>query len=185
MPAVLRARSRAPISPTSRHAPNATATCSSSTARRSGPRSRKSRKFGILIARTDPDTSKYTGISYFIIADGPPRHRDQTVAQHGRDVRRGPVQRGLLHRCPCAGREPHRVAQRRVGDGEEDAGQRARVVVDAKDCSGDYGPTVRDLLELVRKRGGATDPVLRQQLVDVYIEGEIMRYHQLRRSRRR
>jgi alkylation response protein AidB-like acyl-CoA dehydrogenase len=43
-----------------------------------------------------------------------------------------------------------------------------------------HGPTVRDLLDLVRKRGGASDPVLRQQLADAYIEGEIMRYHQLR-----
>jgi alkylation response protein AidB-like acyl-CoA dehydrogenase len=39
---------------------------------------------------------------------------------------------------------------------------------------------VRDLLDLVRKRGGASDPVMRQQLADAYIEGEIMRYHQLR-----
>ncbi len=43
-----------------------------------------------------------------------------------------------------------------------------------------HGPTVRDLVELVRKRGGTDDPLLRQRIADAYIEGEIMRYHQLR-----
>src|SRR5437763_9998738 len=42
------------------------------------------------------------------------------------------------------------------------------------------GPTVHDLVALVRDNGGMVDRVRRQQLVDVYIEGEILRYHHLR-----
>jgi alkylation response protein AidB-like acyl-CoA dehydrogenase len=39
---------------------------------------------------------------------------------------------------------------------------------------------VRDLIELVKARGGVRDGVLRQRLAGAYIEGEIMRYHQYR-----
>jgi alkylation response protein AidB-like acyl-CoA dehydrogenase len=42
-----------------------------------------------------------------------------------------------------------------------------------------YGPTVRDLIALARRNGGL-DTMGRQRLMDVYIEGEILRYHQLR-----
>ena len=42
-----------------------------------------------------------------------------------------------------------------------------------------YGPTVRDLIELARNNG-SIDPVTRQRLMSAYIEGEILRYHQLR-----
>src|SRR5256714_13192427 len=42
------------------------------------------------------------------------------------------------------------------------------------------GPTVGDLVDLVKKDGGVDHPVLRQQLVDAYVEGEILRYHHLR-----
>jgi hypothetical protein len=43
-----------------------------------------------------------------------------------------------------------------------------------------HGPTVRDLVELVRARADGLPAPLRQRLVAGYIEGEIMRYHQLR-----
>jgi hypothetical protein len=42
-----------------------------------------------------------------------------------------------------------------------------------------HGPTVHDLVDLVRERGGL-DGVMRQRLVAAFIEGEIMRYHQYR-----
>src|SRR5262249_45353641 len=43
-----------------------------------------------------------------------------------------------------------------------------------------HGPTVRDLVTLVKDRGGLSDPVLRQRIASAYIDGEIMRFHQLR-----
>jgi len=42
-----------------------------------------------------------------------------------------------------------------------------------------YGPTVRDLVALARTNGNL-DPTIRQRLVSAYIDGEILRYHQLR-----
>jgi alkylation response protein AidB-like acyl-CoA dehydrogenase len=43
-----------------------------------------------------------------------------------------------------------------------------------------HGPTTRDLVDLIRSQGGLADPVLRQRLISVYIEGEILRYHHFR-----
>src|SRR5205807_8753 len=43
-----------------------------------------------------------------------------------------------------------------------------------------YGPSARDLVELVRGTDVAADPPLRQRLAGAYIEGEILRYHRLR-----
>jgi alkylation response protein AidB-like acyl-CoA dehydrogenase len=43
-----------------------------------------------------------------------------------------------------------------------------------------YGPSARDLVVLMRERGGVTDRVLRQRLMDAYIEGEILRFHRMR-----
>src|SRR3954453_17911146 len=42
------------------------------------------------------------------------------------------------------------------------------------------GPTVGDLVALVKKKGGVGHAVFRQRLVDPYIEGEILRSHHLR-----
>ena len=43
-----------------------------------------------------------------------------------------------------------------------------------------HGPTVKDLVDLVRSRGGLPEGELRQRLASAFIEGEILRYHQLR-----
>jgi alkylation response protein AidB-like acyl-CoA dehydrogenase len=42
-----------------------------------------------------------------------------------------------------------------------------------------FGPTARDLIALARDTG-VHDPVMRQRLVEAYIEGEILRYHRMR-----
>ena len=61
--------------------------------------------------------------------DGPARYRS---AADPRDDRRGAVQRGVLHRRARARREPDRRGAPRVGDGEDDARERARVTVDRR-----------------------------------------------------
>ena len=63
--------------------------------------------------------------------DGPPRHRGAPDPEHdGR--RRLRLQRGVLHRRARARREPHRRGEPRLGHGEDDARQRARVAVDRR-----------------------------------------------------
>jgi 3-oxochol-4-en-24-oyl-CoA dehydrogenase len=55
-----------------------------------------------------------------------------------------------------------------------------RVSLSAGGVQWGYGPTARDLVAQVRDGGGLADQILRQRLVDVYIEGEILRYHRMR-----
>jgi alkylation response protein AidB-like acyl-CoA dehydrogenase len=42
------------------------------------------------------------------------------------------------------------------------------------------GPTIGDLLDIVRRGGGVGDPILRQRLARVWIEGEVLRLIRLR-----
>ena len=42
------------------------------------------------------------------------------------------------------------------------------------------GPTADDLVELIRRAGGAPDPVLRDRLVSVWTESQILRVLRLR-----
>jgi len=45
------------------------------------------------------------------------------------------------------------------------------------------GPTAHDLVELVRRAGGARNPVVRDRLVSLFIEAELLRVLRLRWSR--
>ncbi len=42
-----------------------------------------------------------------------------------------------------------------------------------------YGPSARDLVAYYRERGGLHDVLQRQQVVNAYIDGEILRYHRM------
>ena len=86
-------------------------------------------KFGILIARTRTDVSKHRGISYFIIPMDLPGIEIRPIRNMTGGAR---LQRGVLHRRARAGREPHRRGEPRLGHGEDDARQRARLVVDRR-----------------------------------------------------
>ena len=67
MPVVLRARSRLGCGGVWRPVPSATATNGWSTGRRCGPRWRTAARWGLLVARTDPDVPKHRGLTYFVI----------------------------------------------------------------------------------------------------------------------
>jgi len=136
-------------------------------------------KFGILIARTDTDTSKYTGISYFIVPMDLPgieiRPLRNMVGGFGdagfcevffTDVA-VPVENmiGPLHGGWAMAKET--LANERVS-------------LSRDGLQWGHGPTVRDLVALVQARGGLPDGDQRQRLSGAYIEGEIMRYHQYR-----
>ena len=109
-----------------RPAPCATATSTSSTARRCGRRSRTWRSSGILLARTDSIAERTPGITYFVVDMRDARHRGEAARADDRHAR---VQRGVLHRRARPGREHRRRRARRVAAREGDARQRTGVAL--------------------------------------------------------
>lgn len=132
-------------------------------------------RFGILIARTDPDVSKHTGISYFIV----------DMASPGVEVR--PIVNmsggGLFNevffdevRVPAdnlIGEEHNGWAMAKQTLANE------RVSLSQGGLRWGHGPTVRDLVDAVRDRGGIESGAHKERLLKAYIEGEILRYHRL------
>jgi alkylation response protein AidB-like acyl-CoA dehydrogenase len=134
-------------------------------------------RFGILIARTRTDVSKHRGISYFIVPMELP----------GVDIR------PIRNMTGGAGFNEVFFADVRVPAenliGEENLGWGMAKTTLANErvslstgggLQWGYGPSARDLVVLMRERGGVTDRVLRQRLMDAYIEGEILRFHRMR-----
>jgi 3-oxochol-4-en-24-oyl-CoA dehydrogenase len=136
-------------------------------------------RYGILIARTDPDTSKYTGISYFIVPMDLP----------GIDIR--PLRNmvggvGDAGFCEVFFTDVAIPAENLIGSLHggwamaKETLANERVSLSKEGLQWGHGPTVLDLVRLVREGGGLPDGDLRQRLAEAYTEGEIMRFHQLR-----
>jgi alkylation response protein AidB-like acyl-CoA dehydrogenase len=132
-------------------------------------------QLGILIARTDSDTSKHTGISYFII----------DMATPGIDVRpiKNMASGGLFNEVFFTDVEI--PAENLIG--MENKGwamaketlANERVSLSHGGMQWGHGPTARDLVATVRDGRLEAGPVDRQRLIEGYIEGEILRYHRL------
>lgn len=133
-------------------------------------------RFGILLARTDTNVTKHRGISYFVV----------DMASDG--IERRPI------RQMTGGADFNEVffadlripAENLVGD-EHDGWRLAKVTLgnERVSLSGEgalwgMGPTAHDLLDVVRRHGGAGDPLMRQRLADLYSEAEILRLIRLR-----
>ena len=135
-------------------------------------------KFGILIARTDTDTSKYTGISYFIVPMDLPGIEVRPLRNMIGDF-------GDAGFCEVFFTNVEVPATNLVGTLNggwamaKETLANERVSLSREGLQWGYGPTVRDLIGLARRNGGL-DTMGRQRLMDAYIEGEILRYHQLR-----
>ncbi|HET9075853.1 MAG TPA: acyl-CoA dehydrogenase family protein [Acidimicrobiales bacterium] len=133
-------------------------------------------RFGILLARTNPDAPKRKGISYFICPmDTPGISMTPIVDMTG------------AHSFNQVFFEDARLpADCLVG--EVDDGWRLakatlaneRVSLSSGGALWGSGPSAADLIGLARRSGGVGDPLLRQQLARTWIEGEVLRLIRLR-----
>lgn len=132
--------------------------------------------YGILLARTDPDAPKHRGISYFIYPMDTPGTTlspivDMTTAHSFNQVFFDEA------RIPAA-----------MLVGEEGEGWRLakatlaneRVGLSSGGAIWGQGPSMGDLLELIRANGGVADPILRNRTAQLHIEAEVLRLNQLR-----
>jgi 3-oxochol-4-en-24-oyl-CoA dehydrogenase len=133
-------------------------------------------RFGILIARTEPDVPKHEGITYFICPmDAPGIEIRPLIEMTGGhtfnevffdDVRIpaenvvGPVGGGWTLAKVTLGNE--------------------RVSLSSGGALWGMGPAAGDLLDVVRRGGGVEDPIVRQRLARLHIEAELLRLIRLR-----
>ena len=132
--------------------------------------------FGILIARTDPDVPKHQGVSYFICPMDLPDIEVRPIREMTGDA--------LFNEVFFTDvRIPHANLVGEVNRGWELAKVtlgNERVSLSGGGALWGLGPTAGDLLDIVRAAGGVTDPHLRQRLVSLHIESEILRLIRLR-----
>ena len=132
--------------------------------------------FGILIARTNPDASKHHGISYFVCPMNLPGISmepivDMTTAHSFNQVFFDDV------------RLPAKLLVGEEGDGWRLARMtlaNERVSLSSEGSLWGDGPSANTLLDLVRDSGGEADPIVRQKLMDLYCESEVLRLNRLR-----
>jgi 3-oxochol-4-en-24-oyl-CoA dehydrogenase len=133
-------------------------------------------RFGILIARTDPEAPKHQGISYFVCPMDAPGIDirpivEMTGAHMFNEVFLDEVR---LPAANLVGEPGQGWSLAKVTLGNE------RVSLSSGGALWGQGPTGADLVDLVRERGGVDDPVPRDRVVRVHIESEVLRLIRLR-----
>ncbi len=133
-------------------------------------------QFGILLARTDPDATKHTGISYFICPMDAPGITirplvDMTGTHTFNEVFFDEVR---IPRENLVGDPGQGWSLGKVTLANE------RVSLSGAGALWGMGPTAEDLLAAVRAGGGTTDPLMRQRLAGLWIEGEVLRLLRMR-----
>jgi alkylation response protein AidB-like acyl-CoA dehydrogenase len=133
-------------------------------------------RFGILLARTDPDAEEHNGITYFVVDMRAPGIEVRPIVQMTGTHEFNEVFFTDV-RVPAAnivGREHDGWRLAKVTLGNE------RVSLSGEGALWGRGPTANDVLQLVREHGGTVDALLRQRLATLYIEAEILRLIRLR-----
>ncbi|HMD45651.1 MAG TPA: acyl-CoA dehydrogenase family protein, partial [Acidimicrobiales bacterium] len=128
-------------------------------------------RFGILLARSDPDAPRHRAISYFVCpmdAPGVSVHPlvDMTGEHAFNEVYLDEVRLPGDHLVGSPG-QGWELAKVTLGN--------ERVSLSGEGVLWGRGPTADDLLAEVRASGGAPDPVLRDRLVSVFCESEILK----------
>ncbi len=133
-------------------------------------------RYGILIARTDPDAPKHRGISYFICPMDTPGIEIRPIIEMTGGHTFNEVFLTDV-RIPAANlvgeaNDGWRLAKVTLSN--------ERVSLSSGGALWGQGPSADDLLDVVRARGGVADPVLRERLVQLHIESQILRLIRLR-----
>ena len=127
--------------------------------------------YGVVIARTDPDQPKHRGITMFIVDMHAPGVTIRPLVQitGGSNFNEVFFDGVRIH-------ESHRL-------GPENEGWRAAVAMLANERvaigsggGGGRGTGIRPYLEAARRRGVDRDPVVRQQLADLYIRQRVLSF---------
>jgi alkylation response protein AidB-like acyl-CoA dehydrogenase len=131
---------------------------------------------GILLARTEPDVPKHRGISYFVCPMDAPGVTVRPIVDMTGDHAFNEVFLDEV-RLPAqnlVGEVNGGWALAKVTLGNE------RVSLSGEGALWGQGPTVGDLLDIVRRGGPVRDAGLRQRLARLFIEGEVLRLIRLR-----
>ena len=133
-------------------------------------------RFGILIARTDPDVPKHKGTSYFILPMDLPGVSltpivDMTTAHSFNQTFFDDVRLPARYRVGEEG-DGWRLAKVTLAN--------ERVSLSSAGSLWGTGPSADHLLDLVRANGGLSDPLDRQRAARLYIEAEVLRLGRLR-----
>ncbi|HCV34152.1 MAG TPA: acyl-CoA dehydrogenase [Acidimicrobiaceae bacterium] len=133
-------------------------------------------KFGILIARTDPDLPKHEGISYFICPTNLPGLTmtpivDATMTHSFNQVFFDDVRIPVANRVGAEG-DGWRLTRVTLAN--------ERVSLSSAGSLWGDGPSASDLVDLVRKSGGVKDPIMRQRFAGLHCEAEVLRLNRLR-----
>ena len=127
-------------------------------------------KFGILLARTDPDAPKHLGVSYFICPMDTPGIEVRPIIEMtgGHTFNEVFFDDARIPATNLVGEEGRGWELAKVTLANE------RVSLSREGALWGQGPTARDLVDVVKSRGGVVDAGLRQRLAEVYIEGELL-----------
>ena len=133
-------------------------------------------RFGILLARTDPDAEPHRGITYFVLDMRTPGIEVRPLVQMTGTHEFNEVFLTDV-RIPVANvvgdiNDGWRLAKVTLGN--------ERVSLSGEGALWGRGPTAMDVVDLVRAAGGVADPVVRQRVARLYIESEILRLIRLR-----
>jgi alkylation response protein AidB-like acyl-CoA dehydrogenase len=133
-------------------------------------------RYGILLARTDPDVPKHEGVSYFVCPmDAPGVEIRPIIEMTGghtfNEVFLDEVRIPADHLIGEVNKGWH-LAKVTLGN--------ERVSLSGEGALWGLGPTARNVLDLIRDSGGCDDPVMRQRITRIWTEAEILRILRLR-----
>jgi len=133
-------------------------------------------RWGILLARTDPDAEPHRGITYFVVDMRSPGIEVRPIVQITGTHEFNEVYFTDV-RVPAANvvgdvHDGWRLAKVTLGN--------ERVSLSGEGALWGRGPTANDVLQLVRDHGGTQDALLRQRLAQLFIASEVLRLIRLR-----